>query len=312
MVMGTLVVPTAHAETFVFSSAPLTNLNPAGATINGGFTSYPAGAGMYIQQCAAPVGSARPTACNDAAQLWISDSGQPGTLSSKGAIALKVSANFMSKGVAVDCTTSSCGLFFRLDHTKPTDFSQDKFVPMTFAKASGPAVTLMADEVSVTLNGVPLVRNVPINLAYRAKATIVATAKSGLAVNLTSLNGNCSYANGEFVALKGSGQCALGQSTAGNATYAPSTSNYPFILTPGTQEVNGAPKSFKVGKVIALPKLTTFGSPVTYEARTNLCTVVNNRVSAVKSGTCVLTATAAEKPEMWKALKTTLKISVTK
>ncbi len=61
----------AQAETFVFSSAPLTNLDPAGATINGGFTKFPTKAGLYIQQCIAPVGTARPVTCSDTLQLWV-------------------------------------------------------------------------------------------------------------------------------------------------------------------------------------------------------------------------------------------------
>ena len=51
----------ANAETFALvKCSPLTNLDPAGATINGGFTKFPTKAGMYIQQCIAPVGTARP------------------------------------------------------------------------------------------------------------------------------------------------------------------------------------------------------------------------------------------------------------
>ena len=52
--------PSASAETFVFQSAPLTNLDPAGATINGGFTKFTTKGGMYMQQCIAPVAGARP------------------------------------------------------------------------------------------------------------------------------------------------------------------------------------------------------------------------------------------------------------
>ena len=198
----------AQAETFAFASGPLTNLDPAGATINGGFTKFPTKAGMYIQQCVAPVGTARPATCSDTIQLWVTAAGGPGTTSPTGPIALKVAGSITGKGVTVDCTQVQCGLFFRFDHTAPTDTSEDKFMPISF-KAGSTSPVLAADEITVTLNGTPLVRNVPSNLAYRADAKIVATAKSGAAVTLTSLTPDCTYVNGVFTALKGSGQCAL-------------------------------------------------------------------------------------------------------
>ena len=81
-------MPAAQAETFVFQSSPLTNLDPAGAKINGGFTAFPANTGLYIQQCIAPVGTARPALCDDAIQLWVTDTPQTGAVSSKGNIEL--------------------------------------------------------------------------------------------------------------------------------------------------------------------------------------------------------------------------------
>ena len=67
----------AQAETFGWASAPLTNLDPAGATINGGFTKFPTKAGMYIQQCITPVGTARPATCSDTLQLWVTPAASP-------------------------------------------------------------------------------------------------------------------------------------------------------------------------------------------------------------------------------------------
>ena len=119
------MVTSAQAETFAFASSPLTNLDPAGATINGGFTKFPTKAGLYIQQCIAPVGTARPVTCSDTIQLWVTAAGGPGTTSPTGPIALKVASSITGKGVTVDCTTAQCGLFFRFDHTAPTDFSED-------------------------------------------------------------------------------------------------------------------------------------------------------------------------------------------
>lgn len=309
IVISLVSVNPSHAETFAFSSSPLTNLDPSGATINGGFTKFPTTAGMYIQQCIAPVGTARPATCSDTIQLWVSAAGGPGTTSPTGPIALKVASTITGKGVTVDCTTTQCGLFFRLDHTAPTDLSEDKFFPITFAKGTvSPA--LAADEVTVTLNGKALVRNVPSNLAYRADAKIVAMTKSGLPVAFTSLTPDCTYVNGVFTALKGSGQCALGYSTAGNATTAAATGNFPFILTLGTQKIEGVTKSIKKGQVKALPLETSFGTQISYKAIGKNCSVEGNTFKANKSGSCVIKATAAGKADTWAPLTKTLTIPI--
>jgi hypothetical protein len=299
----------AQAETFVFSSAPLTNLDPAGATINGGFTKFPTKAGLYIQQCIAPVGTARPVTCSDTLQLWVTAAGGPGTTSPTGAIAMKVAGSITGKGVTVDCTTIQCGLFFRFDHTAPTDTSEDKFLPITF-KAGATAAALAADEITVTLNGTPLVRNVPSNLAYRADAKIVATAKSGLVVTLTSLTPDCTYADGSLTALKGAGQCALAYATAGNTTTAAASGNFPFILTPGTQKIGALPKSLKVGVSKALPKSSNFGELIMYKSASKSCSIKANVLKASKPGTCVLDFHAAEKAGMWQMSHGSVKIAI--
>lgn len=295
----------AQAETFVFASSPLTNLDPAGATINGGFTKFPTKAGMYIQQCVAPVGTARPATCSDTIQLWVSGSGGQGTTSPTGAIAIKVAGSIIGKGVTVDCTQVQCGLFFRLDHTAATDTSEDKFMPISFKQGSS-APALAADEITVTLNGTPLVRNVPRNLAYRADAKIVATAKSGAAVNLTSLTPDCTYSNGVLTALKGSGQCALAYSTVASATTAAASGNFPFVLVPGAQKISLSALTIAKGKTKALPATTNFGSEVKYSSNSKNCRVELNVVEV--KGPCTLTAHADEKAGMWSALHKVIKV----
>ncbi len=295
----------AQAETFVFASSPLTNLDPAGATINGGFTKFPTKAGMYIQQCVAPVGTARPATCSDTIQLWVSGSGGQGTTSPTGAIAIKVAGSIIGKGVTVDCTQVQCGLFFRLDHTAATDTSEDKFMPISFKQGSS-APALAADEITVTLNGTPLVRNVPRNLAYRADAKIVATAKSGATVNLTSLTPDCTYSNGVLTALKGSGQCALAYSTVASATTAATSGNFPFVLVPGTQKISLSALTIAKGKTKALPATTNFGTEVKYSSNSKNCRVELNVVEV--KGPCTLTAHADEKAGMWSALHKVIKV----
>jgi len=301
--------PTASAETFVFQSGPLTNLDPAGATINGGFTKFTDKGGMYMQQCIAPVAGARPATCSDELQLWISTKGEVGSVSATGQIVFKVASTITGRGVSVDCTKTSCGLFFRLDRSATADTSEDLFLPITF-RAGAAAPVLPTDLVTVTLNGQQLTRNVPMNLAYRQKAKIVATSQSGLQVTLTSLTPECSYADGVLTALKGAGQCALAHRTAGNDKVAASSANYPFILEPGTQKVERATKKLKRGKPKAMPAETNFGEVITYKSSSKNCRVELNLIEAQKRGICTIVATAPAKEGMWRALKQELKIRV--
>jgi hypothetical protein len=302
-------IPQAQAETFGWTSGPTTNLDPTGATINGGFTKFPTKAGMYIQQCIAPVGTARPATCSDTLQLWVTPAGGQGTTSPTGGIAMKVAGSITGRGVTVDCTKVQCGLFFRLDHTAPTDFSEDKFFPISFREGAM-APFLATDEITVTLNGKPLVRNVPSNLAYRADAKIVASAKSGAAVTLTSLTPDCSYANGIFTALKGAGQCALAYSTAATTTTAAATGNFPFILVPGVQKITLKSLSIAKGKAKALPVESNFGETISYKSNSKNCRVELNLVEV--KGPCTITASAPAKQDMWSALKSTIKVTIKK
>ena len=299
--------PQAKAETFGWASAPLTNLDPAGATINGGFTKFPTKAGMYIQQCVAPVGTARPATCSDTLQVWVTPA--PGGTSPTGGIAVKVAGSITGKGVTVDCTKVQCGLFFRLDHTAQNDTSEDKFLPITFREGSA-APVLAADEITVTLNGKPLVRNVPSNLAYRADAKIVAIAKSGAVVTLTSLTSDCTYSKGVFTALKGAGQCALAYSTVATATTAAANGNFPFILTPGVQKITLKSLAVAKNKAKALPAESNFGQAVSYKSNSKNCRVELNLVEV--KGPCTLSATAPAKDAMWSALKSTIKVTIKK
>lgn len=299
--------PQAHAETFSWSSAPLTNLDPAGATINGGFTKFPTKAGMYIQQCIAPVGTARPATCSDTLQVWVTSA--PGGTSPTGGIAVKVAGTITGKGVTVDCTKVQCGLFFRYDHTASNDTSEDKFLPISFREGAA-APILAADEITVTLNGKALVRNVPSNLAYRSVGKIVAVAKSGATVSFTSLTPDCSYSNGTFTALKGAGQCALAYSTVATATTATATGNFPFILTPGVQTISLKSLAIAKNKAKALPAESNFGETISYKSNSKNCRVELNLVEV--KGPCTLTASAPAKDGMWSALKSTIKVTIKK
>jgi hypothetical protein len=298
--MAIFSAPVARAETFVFSSGPLTNLNPATATINGGFTKFPAGKGLYIQQCNEPVGTARPTICSGTIQVWVSDTAR-GAAKSTDPVTIKPTTTITGPAGTVDCTKVTCGLFFQVDRFSPADdTSEDKFMPITFAEGTaGPS--LVPDVFTVTANGAPLVRNIPSNLAYRSEVTIVATALSGLPTEITSLNANCVVRDGKISALKGSGECALSVKAAGNTTVAPTSAIYPFILGLGEQSIKAFPLTLKVKAKRSLPAQSSFGQNIKYVTESKNCRITRNTVLGVRKGSCRITASAASQDGLWKA-----------
>ena len=297
--MAIFSAPIASAETFVFSSGPLTNLNPATATINGGFTKFPAGKGLYIQQCNEPVGTARPTICSGTIQVWVSDTAR-GAAKSTDPVTIKPTTTITGPTGTVDCTKATCGLFFQVDRFGPTDTSEDKFMPITFAEGTA-APSLAPDVFTVTANGAPLVRNTPSNLNYRSEVTIVATALSGLATEVTSLNANCVIRDGKISALKGNGECAISVKAAGNATVAPTSAIYPFILGLGEQSIAAFSLKVKVKKKLSLPAQSSFGQNIKYVTESKNCRITRNTVLGVKKGSCRVTASAAGQDGLWKA-----------
>ena len=299
----------AQAATFSWSSQPLTNLNPDGAVIHGGFASFPSKSGLYISECAAPaVTGERPANCIDLA--WVTATGAQGSISSKGDISFTLKAKFNGKVGAVDCAATECGLFFRLDHLAPTDTSEDTFLPISFKASTTNATLLLVDAITLTLNGTTLTKNVPVNLGYRAAAEIKATSASGLPVTLTSATPDCTLVNGALTALKGSGVCAINAATAGNAQYEVARANYPMMLVPGTQSIAIKTFTIKRGATKALPAVTNFGSDVIYKSNTKGCRVEMNIINAVSGKSCVLKAIAPGKAGMWEALTQTIKVTI--
>ena len=312
LLFGFMTAPSAQAETFAFASSPLTNLNPAGATINGGFTKFPAGKGLYIQQCNEPVAGARPTICSSTVQVWVSDSGTPGTVKSTSGITIKPTVAITGQGGSADCSKVSCGLFFQVDHVNNaslSDRSEDKFLPMTFAAGTA-APALASDVFTVTADGQTLTKNVPSNISYRKSVQITVTAQSGLTAEVTSSTADCTYSAGVLTALKGSGICAIDVKTSGSATFAPTPANYPFYVGLGEQSITKIATSVKVGKKLTLPAESSFGEKIAYRTTSKNCQVSKGVLKGIKKGSCVVTATAAGKLDMWKPLVRNISIPV--
>jgi hypothetical protein len=304
----------AHAATTV-TGGPYTGLNPAGATITVTLADTPTIAGMYIQQCQITTAGTRPTTaqCNPAAQLWITDSGQ-GNFKFKDTITVNVQESFGT----ISCSTVACGLFFRLDHTAPTNFSEDRFIPISF---TGSSAALPTDELTVKIGDAALTANRPSDLAYRTPVTLSVTTKSGIAATAKAVGDNCTVTGLVVTALKGAGDCVVAVTSPGNTAYASFTANYPFTLKLGTQSVALAlPAAVKVSKSIVLAPSTlvsSMGERVKITGTSaKFCTVTLAKkgytLMAKKAGTCTLTVTAPARNGLFTAYKNSVKVTVTK
>jgi hypothetical protein len=287
--VATFIVP-SHAQgaqaTLVGS---FTDVASSGATVPILLSNPLSGSGYYIQQCLQPSSGVRPTICNNAAQLWISNSpGASFTLSS--VILLKPSSAFTAGSASIDCFASKCGVFLRLDHTKPTDFSEDQFFPMSF-KLTSAAPALPSDSIVATLNGVTLSTSTPIKLAYRTPATLAATSAAGAVLSFDSLAPECARDGLIITALKGSGLCNISISSPGTATSGAITMQYPIELIPGVQKI----PALKIKAKLATE--TNFGEEVRYKA-SGSCTVKKNLIIA-KKGTCMIVAMAQGRSNLY-------------
>ena len=289
--VAVVVAPAAMAQTKV-QGGPLTNLNPAGDKIHLALSGYPTNHGLYIYQAVQPAAGARPTQINTATQVWVGT--DAGATNPAGDIVLAVD-NGHAWGA--DCAHQVCGIFIRLDHTASTDTSEDQFIPITFAAASATttSATLPADTIAVKIDGVDAKENVPGKIAYRQVVTFAATSGSGTAVTLKSYTPDlCPVTGNTVTALKGTGQCDIAATSAGNATVGPKTSHFPFIVGLGTQTANigHTGSKVKVGASWTLPKQTNFGETITYKALTKNCSINGFMLKALKVGACKISATA--------------------
>ena len=296
--IGSLLVPaSANAAETKFTGAPLTNLDSQGATINIMLLGVPAKGGLYLQECVEAPAGVRPTLCNNAVQLWISTARGASFLPTD-VIKFKPTGSFVSGAATVDCTVSKCGIFMRYDHTVPGDLSEDQFIPLTFKAATAENVALPVDEITATINGVAVSTKAPITLGYRQLSTVSAVSKAGATLTFASLDPNCALNGKEITPLKGSGECAISVTSAGNTTAAGITAILPIRLALGVQTI----PAIAAKKSVSLATTTNFGQKVTYKATGN-CSIMKNTLNA-KKGTCTVTATAAGQAGLFAALST--------
>ena len=299
----------AHAQAKV-TGGPLTNVPASGGTINLQISSFPTKGGLYVQQCIAPVGMNRPGDCNKAAELWISN--QRGASFAPGAdIQFKPTATFKGATQDVDCTKVSCGIYLRYDHTVPGDFSEDQFIPLTFASSTG-APALAADEITATLGGKALDSRNPLTIAYRTPLKLEAKSKAGAALSYQSFAPACTLVDGVVTALKGTGLCDIAVTSAGNAAASAITVHFPLKLTTGADSLPAIAKSIKVGAKLALPATSTFGEKVKYTSTNKNCTISGSTVTAKKQGACAIKASSNGVADLYTGIVQTIAISVKK
>jgi hypothetical protein len=120
----------AQAAEMVITPSKTTNL-AAQENVLVVLAKFPTKAGVYLQQCVEPAPGTRATICNRATQLWITN--QPGGSFTPTA---QITLQLVSTFDGVDCSLQKCGIFARFDHTAGTDFSEDQFIPISFASGS--------------------------------------------------------------------------------------------------------------------------------------------------------------------------------
>jgi hypothetical protein len=186
-------------------AAPLTNLSLTDATVQISITNFPVRGGLYLQQCNEPVAGARPTACNPAAQLWISN--MPGaSFAPTAQIMFKPKASYISAGNTIDCTIAKCGIFVRYDHTVTSDVNaEDKFIALSFGGAVQP--TLQTQSIAK--------KSVPSTLRVKRSVVLPVKTSVGEKVKYTA-TGSCSI-KGTTLRAKGTGACTLTATAAAKA-----------------------------------------------------------------------------------------------
>jgi hypothetical protein len=137
----------AQAADFSVTADKTQNLTIAGDTVTVTLANVPTGLGVYLRLCAgtlADVVKARPTDCVGMDKtVWASTAAS--SLAQRASDATKplpvpVVAQFTSAGKTIDCQVVACGIHVRRDHLGGTDFSLDRFIPVTFG-APAPAAT---------------------------------------------------------------------------------------------------------------------------------------------------------------------------
>ena len=133
-------VAPAQAADFGVTADKTQHLTIAGDTVTVAASNIPAGQGIYLRLCAgtlADVAKARPADCVGMDKtVWASTAASSIAQHATDAttpLKVPVVAQFTSGSKTIDCTQVACGIHVRRDHLGgSTDFSLDRFIPVTF------------------------------------------------------------------------------------------------------------------------------------------------------------------------------------
>jgi hypothetical protein len=136
-------VAPAQAADFSVTADKTQNLTIAGDVVTVTANNVPAGQGIYLRLCAGTLADAakgRPADCVGMDKtVWAStDAGSLAQHASDATKSLQVPvvAQFTSGDKTIDCTQVACGIHVRRDHLGgSTDYSLDRFIPLTFGAA---------------------------------------------------------------------------------------------------------------------------------------------------------------------------------
>jgi hypothetical protein len=137
IVLATAAVAPAQATGFAVSADKTSALVAAGDTVNVTITDLPTNTGIYVRLCASTAEQAlvgRPADCFGQGS-WATDNSAYfayGAADAANPVALSVQAQFTANGHDINCLTQACGIHIRRDHLNGTDYSLDRFVPVTF------------------------------------------------------------------------------------------------------------------------------------------------------------------------------------
>lgn len=153
----------AQAADFSVTADKSKNLVAAGDTVTVTLANLPTGQGVYLRLCAgtlADVAKARPADCVGMDKtVWASSLAaalRQGATDAAEPKAVAVVAQFTSAGKTIDCAVVACGIHVRRDHFGGTDFSLDRFIPVTFAAAAPTAPTAPTAVASVAAGKVKI------------------------------------------------------------------------------------------------------------------------------------------------------------
>ena len=288
----------ANAKTTI-TGGPFTNLPATGQIITMKLSGFPTNAGFYLLQCLSNHDNARPSVCNPANQLWISNS-VGANFAPTADIQFKPTATFTLGNTGVDCTKARCELFMRLDHMASGDRSEDQYIPLTFVGSSTPSAT--ADVITAYINSRKLKSDSNTTVRYQDVVTITATARSGAALTFATTSTTCTVAGNRITITKGSGICDVTITSPGNAQFTPVTEHFFLKIYPGSQRIT-VNTTVRVGTSFTLPLLSNFGEKISYEqSETKNCTLTGNTVFFNKVGACLIKATALAKTDTYQSM----------